>query len=101
MMQQTQETMAKIRELEKASTERVQEMERNAGDQLVEQVFFDLQTLSQDIPEMLEYLSELAAYVLDNISLFKDSEGLRSLLEGCPAWDPCPPARPPAGQPRG
>ena len=51
LMQQTQDTMAKIRELEKASAQRVHELERNAGDQLIDQVFFDLRALSQDIPE--------------------------------------------------
>ena len=39
LMQQTQDTMAKIRELEKTSAQRVNELERNAGDQLVDQSF--------------------------------------------------------------
>ena len=39
LMQQTQDTMAKIRELEKTSAQRVNELERNVGDQLVDQPF--------------------------------------------------------------
>ena len=74
LMQQTQDTMAKIRDLEKASTRRVQDLERSAGDQLVDQVFFDLQALSQDIPEMQQFLSDLGEYVLGNIDLFKEPD---------------------------
>ena len=85
LMQQTQDTMAKIRELEKASAQRVREMERSAGDQLVDQVFFELQALSQDIPEMQQFLTTLGEYVLNNINLFKESEGPRPLMGGMPS----------------
>ncbi|NQW23834.1 MAG: AAA family ATPase [SAR202 cluster bacterium] len=84
LMQHTQDTMTKIRELEKASAERIQELERSAGHQLVDQVFFDLHALSQEIPEMQKYLSDLSGYVLDNINLFKESEGPAPLVVGMP-----------------
>ena len=74
LMQQTQDTMAKVRELEMASAQRVQELERNAADQLVDQVFFDLHALSPDIPEMRQFLSGLGGYVLNNLSLFKAAD---------------------------
>jgi len=85
LMQQTQDTMAKIRELEKALTQRIRELERNAGGQLVDQVFFELQALSRDIPEMQEFLTALGEYVLSNINLFKKSDGPRIMPGGLPS----------------
>ena len=85
LMQQTQDTMSKIKDLEKASAQRVHELERSAGDQLVDQLFFELHALSQDIPEMREFLSALGEYVLNNINLFKESEGPRPMVGGLPS----------------
>ncbi len=90
LMQQTQDTMAKIRELEKASAQRLQELERSAADQLIDQCFFELNALSQDIPEMRQYLSDLGGYVLDNLNMFNESEGPKPLIGGIP---PGPTAR--------
>jgi len=73
-MQQTQDTMAEIGELEKTSAQRVNELERNAGDQLDDQVFFELYALSQDIPEMQQFLKDLQEYILDNIVYFKETD---------------------------
>ena len=98
LMQQTQDTMAKIRELEKASAQRMREMERNAGDQLVDQVFFELHALSQDIPEMQQFLRDLGEYVLNNISFFKESDGGVPAMAGIPGM---PPGASPGGQPLG
>ena len=84
LMQQTQDTMAKIRELEKSSTKLLQELERSAGDQLVDQVFFEMHSLSQDIPEMQHFLSHLGEYVLDNINYFKESDAPKSMISGVP-----------------
>ncbi len=84
LMQQTQDTMAQIRELEKASAQRIQELERSAGDQLVEQVFFDLHALSPEIPEMQHFLSALGEFVLNNINLFKESDSPKSMVAGIP-----------------
>ncbi|PKB71394.1 MAG: hypothetical protein BZY87_05935 [SAR202 cluster bacterium Io17-Chloro-G6] len=85
LMQHTQDTMAKIRELEKASAKTVQELERSASDQLIDQVFFELHALSQDIPEMRQFLLALGEYVLNNINLFKEPEGPRPTLGGIPS----------------
>ncbi|MCH7737322.1 MAG: AAA family ATPase [Chloroflexi bacterium] len=84
LMQQTQDTMSKIRELEKASTQRLQELERNAGDQIVGQVFFELHALCQDIPEMQQFLSDLGEYVLNNIDFFKETDGAKPVMPGTP-----------------
>ena len=84
LMQETQETMAKIRELEKASNQRLQELERSAGNQLVDQVLFDLHALSQDIPEMQHFLTDLGEYALDHIGIFKEAESPTPLPPGVP-----------------
>jgi predicted ATP-dependent protease len=84
LMQQTQDTMSKIRELEKASALRLEEMERSAVGQLVDQVFFEVRALSQDIPEMQHFLSHLAEYVLNNINYFKESDGPKPMIAGIP-----------------
>ena len=84
LMQQTQDTMAKIRELGKALAQTVRESELTAGNQLVDQVFFELQALSQDIPEMREFLLALKEYVVSNIYLFKGSEGPKPMGGGMP-----------------
>jgi predicted ATP-dependent protease len=91
LMQQTQDTMAKIRELEKASAQLLQELERSAGDQLVDQVFFDLHAQSQDIPEMQHFLSHLGEYVLNNINHFKESDAPKSMISGVPGIPGMPP----------
>ncbi|MCH7843385.1 MAG: AAA family ATPase [Chloroflexi bacterium] len=82
LMQDTQDTMAKIRELEKSSAQWLQELERSAGDQLVDQVFFELHALAQEIPEMRQFLSDLGEYVLGNINLFKETDGPRPAIPG-------------------
>ena len=84
LMQQTQDTMAKIRELEKAAAQWVRGLERSAGGQLIDQVFFELHALSQDIPEMRQFLTDLEEYVLNNIALFKESEGPKPPAGGLP-----------------
>ena len=85
LMQQTEDTMTKIREMERASARRVQELERSAADQLVDQVFFDLHSFSQDIPEMNQFLSALGEYVLNNLNLFKEADGPKPILGGVPS----------------
>jgi len=88
LMQQTQDTMAKIRELEKASAQRTNELERNAGGQLVDQVFFEFHALSQDIPEMQKFLKDLQEYILDNIGYFKESDAPNPTPPGLPGMPP-------------
>jgi len=85
LMQQTEDTMTKIREMERASARRVQELERSAADQLVDQVFFDLHSFSQDIPEMNQFLAALGEYVLNNLNLFKEADGPKPILGGVPS----------------
>ena len=84
LMQQTQDTMSKIRELEKASAQRLEELERSAVNQLVDQVFFEMHALSQDIPEMQHFLSHLGEYVLNNINYFKETDRLTPMTSGLP-----------------
>ena len=84
LMQQTQDTMSKIRELEKASAQRLEDLERSAVNQLVDQVFFEMHALSQDIPEMQHFLSHLGEYVLNNINYFKETDGPTPMTSGLP-----------------
>ena len=84
LMQQTQDTMSKVRELEKATAQRLEELERGAVNQLVDQVFFDMHALSQDIPEMQHFLSHLGEYVLNNINYFKETDGAKPMTAGLP-----------------
>jgi len=98
LMQQTQDTMAKIRELEKASGARLEELERSAGDQLVDQVFFELHAISQDIPEMQRFLTDLGEYVLSNIDYFKESDAPKGMIPGIPSI-PGMPSGPAGGGP--
>ena len=84
LMQQTQDTMSKIRELEKASAERLEELERSAVNRLVDQVFFEMHALSQDIPEMQHFLSHLGEYVLNNINYFKETDRPKPMTSGLP-----------------
>ncbi|MAQ53283.1 MAG: hypothetical protein CL719_00300, partial [Chloroflexi bacterium] len=85
LMQQTQDTMSKIRELEKASAERLEELERSAVNRLVDQVFFEMHALSQDIPEMQHFLSHLGEYVLNNINYFKETDRPKPMTSGLPS----------------
>ena len=97
LMQQTQDTMTKIRELEKASAQTLQDLERSAGDQSIDQAFFELYALSQDIPEMQRFLSNLSEYVLNNINYFKESDVPKSSMPGTPGTPGMPPGPAPGG----
>ena len=84
LMQQTQDTMAKIREIEKRSTETIRGLERSAADQMVTGLLQEILSLSEETPAMGEFISGLANYVLDNLGLFKESAAAQPTPAGPP-----------------
>ena len=75
LMQQTQETMAKVREAEKESWDLIREHERSAAEHRVTDIFRPTVNTYRDVPEVNHYLGHLAEKVLDNLTLFKEEEG--------------------------
>ncbi len=74
LMLQTQDTMAKIRDAEKDTWEKVRALERVVANTRVCDVFQDLMDTYQDVPQVWEYLTRLIDHVLDNLNLFKEAE---------------------------
>ena len=69
LMQRTQDVMAKIKDVEKSSSDKVRDLERDVANQRVGGLFQVLAERYQDRPQVKEYLDRLAEYVLDNLSL--------------------------------
>ena len=78
LMQQTQETMPKIREIEKETGDKINALERQAASLRVSDIFRDVMDSFADIPNIWEYSGRLIDYVLDNLNLFKQAEATGS-----------------------
>ncbi|MEE8159297.1 MAG: ATP-binding protein, partial [Dehalococcoidia bacterium] len=74
LMLQTQDTMARIREAEKDTGEKVRALERVVANERISDVFQDVMDTYQDVPQVWEYLTRLIDYVLDNLNLFKEAQ---------------------------
>jgi predicted ATP-dependent protease len=74
LLQSTQDTMSRIREVEKETTDNIRDLERVAANQRVYDVFQELMDAYRDVPEIWEYLRQLIDYVLDNLNLFKEAD---------------------------
>lgn len=74
LMAQTQDTMAKVREIEKDTADKIKESERVAAGQRISVLLRELMDSCRDIPAMRDSLARLTEYVLDNLNLFKEAE---------------------------
>ncbi len=73
LMQQTQGTMEDIRHAEQETAAEIGNLERQAANGRVSQIFGDLLDSAEFIPDLWEYLNRVVAYVLDHLSLFKET----------------------------
>ena len=80
LMQETQAVMAKIREVEKGTSDKIQALEREAAYLRVGSLFQVLAEGYQDRPQVTQYLDQLTEYVLDHLSLFRDPDAPRAQL---------------------
>ena len=78
LMQQTQETMAKVREAEKESWDLIHDHERSSAEHRVADIFRPTVNAYENVPEVNHYLRHLADNVLDHLNLFKDDEAVPS-----------------------
>ena len=92
LMQQTQEVMSRIREIEKGTSENIRNLERTAARERVGGIFQSLRDSYQDVTALQQFLEKLMDYVLDNLSLFKETETPRMPS----ATGPMPPTGHPA-----
>ena len=97
LMQQTQETMAKVREAEKESWDLIHDHERSAADHRVADIFWPTVTAYENVPEVDHYLRHLADNVLDHLNLFKDDEAVPS--QTAPPMGSAPPSGSGPGNP--
>ena len=72
LMQLTQATMPKMRDIEKDTGEKVKTLEREAANQCVSEVFRNMMDTFSDTPNIGGYLVRLIEHVLDNLNLFKE-----------------------------
>ena len=97
LMQQTQETMAKVREAEKESWDLIHDHERSAAEHRVADIFRPTVNAYENVPEVNHYLRHLADNVLDNLNLFKDDEAVPS--QTAPPMGSAPPSGSGPGNP--
>ncbi|MCH8106787.1 MAG: AAA family ATPase [Chloroflexi bacterium] len=72
LMQSTQATMPKMRDIEKDTGEKIKTLEREAASLCVSEVFRHMMETFGDVPAIWEYLVRLIEHVLDNLGLFKE-----------------------------
>ena len=84
LMQQTQEVMSSIRDIEKGTSDRVRELERAAAGERVSSICQSLVDSYQDVADLQRFLERLMDYVLDNLSIFKESEAPRTQVPAGP-----------------
>ena len=72
LMQLTQATMPKIRDIEKETGEKIKALEREAANQCVTEVFRQMMDTFSDIPNIWQYLVRLIEHVLDNLNQVKE-----------------------------
>jgi predicted ATP-dependent protease/nitrogen regulatory protein PII-like uncharacterized protein len=92
LMQQTQETMAKVREAEKESWDLIRDHERSAAEHRVTDIFRPTVNAYENVPQVNHYLRHLADNVLDHLNLFKDEEPAPA--QSAPPMSSGPPAGP-------
>ncbi|MEE3142182.1 MAG: ATP-binding protein [Chloroflexota bacterium] len=97
LMQQTQETMAKVREAEKESWDLIHDHERSAAEHRVADIFRPTVNAYEKVPEVDHYLRDLADNVLDHLNLFKDDEAVPS--QTAPPMGSAPPSGSGPGNP--
>ncbi|MFP6636265.1 MAG: ATP-binding protein [Dehalococcoidia bacterium] len=97
LMQQTQETMAKVREAEKESWDLIHDHERSAAEHRVADIFRPTVNAYENVPEVNHYLRHLADNVLDHLNMFKDDEAVPS--QTAPPMDSAPPSGSGPGNP--
>tara|TARA_B100000749_G_scaffold235602_1_gene193379 strand:+ start:1527 stop:3983 length:2457 start_codon:yes stop_codon:yes gene_type:complete len=97
LMQQTQETMAKVREAEKESWDQIHDHERSAAEHRVADIFRPTVNAYENVPEVDHYLRHLADNVLDHLNLFKDDEAVPS--QTAPPMGSAPPSGSGPGNP--
>ena len=97
LMQQTQETMAKVREAEKESWDLIHDHERSAAEHRVADIFRPTVNAYENVPEVDHYLRHLADNVLDHLNLFKDDEAVPS--QTAPPMGAAPPSGSGPGNP--
>ncbi|HZA24235.1 MAG TPA: ATP-binding protein, partial [Dehalococcoidia bacterium] len=75
LLRQAQDIMSRVREVEKETYDNIRALERVVANERVCDVFQETMDAYRDFPEVWEYLTRLIDYVLDNLNLFKESEG--------------------------
>ena len=97
LMQQTTETMAKVREAEKESWDLIHDHERSAAEHRVADIFRPTVNAYENVPEVDHYLRHLADNVLDHLNLFKDDDVVPS--QTAPPMGSAPPSGSGPGNP--
>ena len=74
LLKLTQDTMGRIRDIEKETGDNIRALERVVANERVYDIFQELMNAYRDVPEVWEYLTRLIDYVLDNLNLFREAE---------------------------
>ena len=75
LLQRVQDTVDRIKELEREAQDKVKGLDRSAGDLRLSDIFHRLRDDSKELPEIIKYLEELKEYSLNNLNLFTGDGG--------------------------
>jgi lon-related putative ATP-dependent protease len=75
LMKKMQATFEKARAVEREMVEKIQNSDKAIADHTVSRLFGDLMQEYQDSEKVLQYLSDLKSYTIDNVEVFREAEG--------------------------
>jgi len=74
LLERIEKAMAQAREEGRQTQERINELDRSVGEFSLTRVFRDEEREFQDIPDALQFLTDLKQYTLDHLALFRDGQ---------------------------
>ena len=74
LLERIEKAMAQVREEGRQTQERINELDRSVGEFSLTRVFQDEEREFQDIPDALQFLTNLKQYTLDHLALFRDGQ---------------------------
>ena len=75
LLQPVQETMDRIKSIEKETQEKVRALDRRLGEEGLSYLFRGLLEEYRDVTEVTEYLAALKEHILNNLNMFASDEG--------------------------
>jgi len=85
LLEKLQDTYGKAKQLERATVEKLQGIDKSVAEFTVARLFDSLVQEYKDSEKIVKYLNSLKSYTLDNLDLFKEKEEPSQTILGVPA----------------